>query len=163
MGAVLAPICVPLIAGIWGWEAAFIVIGMLGFVWVAVWIALYEKPDQQKRLSAEELAYIRSDEGVQVATPEVKGVAAKKVSWFKLLTYRQTWAFAFGKFMTDGVWWFFLFWLPTYLSAQYGMKGADIVLPLAVLYNMTMVGSIGGGWFPSYFMARAATSRMTAA
>ena len=71
-----------------------------------------------------------------------------------MLTYRQTWAFAFGKFMTDGVWWFFLFWLPTYLSAQYGMKGADIVLPLAVSYSMTMVGSIGGGWFPSYFMAR---------
>ena len=113
---------------------------------------IYEKPENQKRLSAEELAFIRSDAQV-IATP-APGVAEKKVSWFKLLTYRQTWAFAFGKFMTDGVWWFFLFWLPTYLSAQYGMKGAAIVLPLAVLYSMTMVGSIGGGWFPSYFMAR---------
>lgn len=115
---------------------------------------MYEKPEQQKRLSAEELAYIRSDQTVQPFTPEPAGAAAKKVSWFKLLTYRQTWAFAFGKFMTDGVWWFFLFWLPTYLSAQYGMKGADMMMPLAVLYSMTMVGSIGGGWFPSYFMAR---------
>ncbi|KQV11499.1 MULTISPECIES: MFS transporter [unclassified Pseudomonas] len=154
VGAVLAPICVPLIAGIWGWEAAFIVIGALGFVWVAVWIALYEKPEQQKRLSVQELAYIRSDQGAQALTGTDSGAAAKKVSWFKLLTYRQTWAFAFGKFMTDGVWWFFLFWLPTYLSAQYGMKGQAIVLPLAVLYSMTMVGSIGGGWFPSYFMSR---------
>jgi len=153
VGAILAPICVPLIAGIWGWEAAFIVIGMLGFVWVAVWIALYENPEKQKRLSAEELAYIRSDAQV-LTSPKTSDVAAKKVSWFKLLTYRQTWAFAFGKFMTDGVWWFFLFWLPTYLSAQYGMKGSAIVLPLAVLYTMTMVGSIGGGWFPSYFMSR---------
>lgn len=155
VGAILAPISVPLIASLWGWEAAFLVIGMLGFVWVGVWIALYQKPDQQKRLSAQELAYIRSDQTEQVLTDvEVPGAAAKKVSWFKLLTYRQTWAFAFGKFMTDGVWWFFLFWLPTYLSAQYGMKGQAIVLPLAVLYSMTMVGSIGGGWFPSYFMAR---------
>ncbi|WP_367375366.1 MFS transporter [Pseudomonas lini] len=154
VGAILAPICVPLIASLWGWEAAFIVIGMLGFVWVGVWIALYEKPEQQKRLSAQELAYIRSDQVVQVVTRPVPGVVDKKVSWFKLLTYRQTWAFAFGKFMTDGVWWFFLFWLPTYLSAQYGMKGQAIVMPLAVLYSMTMVGSIGGGWFPSYFMSR---------
>ena len=154
VGAILAPISVPLIAGLWGWEAAFIVIGALGFVWVVVWIALYEKPEQQKRLSVQELAYIRSDQGAQALTGTDSGAAAKKVSWFKLLTYRQTWAFAFGKFMTDGVWWFFLFWLPTYLSAQYGMKGQAIVLPLAVLYSMTMVGSIGGGWFPSYFMSR---------
>ncbi|MBV6320341.1 MFS transporter [Duganella violaceipulchra] len=150
VGAILAPICVPLIAGIWGWQAAFIMIGMLGFIWMSVWITLYEKPDQQRRLSAQELAYIRSDQPAAVAAP----AAAKKVSWFQLLKYRQTWAFAFGKFMTDGVWWFFLFWLPTYLSAQYGMKGDAIVVPLAVLYSMTMVGSIGGGWFPSYFMAR---------
>jgi ACS family hexuronate transporter-like MFS transporter len=154
VGAVLAPICVPLIAVQWGWEAAFIVIGMMGFVWVGVWIALYEKPEQQKRLSVQELAYIRSDETVQVVPSPAPEVAGKKISWLKLLSYRQTWAFVFGKFMTDGVWWFFLFWLPTYLSAQYGMKGADIVLPLAVLYSMTMVGSIGGGWFPSYFMSR---------
>ena len=160
VGAILAPISVPLIAGIWGWQAAFIMIGMLGFIWMSVWITLYEKPEQQKRLSALELAYIRSD-AVATSAPaetseEASMAAARKVSWFQLLKYRQTWAFAFGKFMTDGVWWFFLFWLPTYLSAQYGMKGDAIVVPLAVLYSMTMVGSIGGGWFPSYFMSRGA-------
>ncbi|MYM72214.1 MFS transporter [Duganella sp. FT134W] len=155
VGAILAPITVPLIAAVWGWQAAFIMIGMLGFIWMSVWLWLYEKPEQQKRLSAGELAYIRSDTVAPVEkTEEASIAAAKKVSWFQLLKYRQTWAFAFGKFMTDGVWWFFLFWLPTYLSAQYGMKGEAIVLPLAVLYSMTMIGSIGGGWFPSYFMAR---------
>ncbi|MYN28033.1 MULTISPECIES: MFS transporter [Duganella] len=155
VGAILAPITVPVLAAIWGWQAAFIMIGMLGFIWMSVWLWLYEKPEQQKRLSAGELAYIRSDTVAPVEkTEEASIAAAKKVSWFQLLKYRQTWAFAFGKFMTDGVWWFFLFWLPTYLSAQYGMKGEAIVLPLAVLYSMTMVGSIGGGWFPSYFMAR---------
>jgi ACS family hexuronate transporter-like MFS transporter len=155
VGAILAPISVPIIAGIWGWQAAFIMIGMLGFIWMSVWLWLYEKPEQQKRLSARELAYIRSDVVAPVETTEEASIAAaKKVSWTQLLKYRQTWAFAFGKFMTDGVWWFFLFWLPTYLSAQYGMKGDAIVVPLAVLYSMTMIGSIGGGWFPSYFMAR---------
>ncbi|MGV7209539.1 MFS transporter [Oxalobacteraceae bacterium A2-2] len=151
VGAILAPITVPLIAAAFGWQAAFVVIGAIGFIWLAFWMALYDKPEQQKRLSAAELAYIRSDQAPAQPAPAAGG---KKVSWFKLLGYRQTWAFAFGKFMTDGVWWFFLFWLPTYLSAQYGMKGEAIVLPLAVLYSMTMVGSIGGGWFPAYFMAR---------
>jgi MFS transporter, ACS family, hexuronate transporter len=155
IGAILAPITVPLIAAVWGWQSAFIIIGALGFLWMAVWLWLYEKPEQQKRLSKAELAYIRSDSVQPVEkTEEASAAAAKKVSWFQLLKYRQTWAFAFGKFMTDGVWWFFLFWLPTYLSAQYGMKGDAIIVPLAVLYSMTMIGSIGGGWFPSYFMSR---------
>ncbi|MYM23326.1 MFS transporter [Duganella sp. FT135W] len=152
VGAILAPISVPVLASLWGWQAAFIMIGMLGFIWMSVWLWLYEKPEKQPRLSAGELAYIRSDSVAPVAASV--DAPAKKVSWFQLLKYRQTWAFAFGKFMTDGVWWFFLFWLPTYLSAQYGMKGEAIVIPLAVLYSMTMIGSIGGGWFPSYFMAR---------
>jgi len=138
---------VPLIAAVWGWQAAFVMIGMLGFIWMSVWLWLYEKPEQQKRLSAVELAYIRSDTIAPVETTEEASIAAaKKVSWFQLLKYRQTWAFAFGKFMTDGVWWFFLFWLPTYLSAQYGMKGEAIVIPAGrACYSMTMVGSIGGG------------------
>lgn len=155
VGAILAPITVPVIAAVWGWQSAFIMIGMLGFIWMSVWLWLYEKPEQQPRLSKQELAYIRSDSAQPVEkTEEASAAAAKKVSWFQLLKYRQTWAFAFGKFMTDGVWWFFLFWLPTYLSAQYGMKGDAIIVPLAVLYSMTMIGSIGGGWFPSYFMSR---------
>mgnify|MGYP001027351686 FL=1 len=155
VGAILAPISVPLIAAVWGWQWAFIIIGAVGFFWMALWLWLYDKPEQQKRMSAAELAYIRSDQVVKVeTTEEASAAAARKTSWFQLLKYPQTWAFAFGKFMTDGVWWFFLFWLPTYLSAQYGMKGDAIIVPLAVLYSMTMIGSIGGGWFPSYFMAR---------
>ena len=155
VGAILAPITVPLIAATWGWQSAFVIIGLIGFLWMAMWLWLYEKPEQQKRLSKAELAYIRSDSVQPVEkTEEASAAAARKVSWFQLLKYRQTWAFAFGKFMTDGVWWFFLFWLPTYLSAQYGMKGDAIIVPLAVLYSMTMIGSIGGGWFPSYFMSR---------
>lgn len=154
VGAILAPITVPLIASIWGWQSAFIMIGMVGFIWMAVWLTLYDTPERQPRLSAQELAYIRRDQTSAAAPATNAATPAAKVSWLQLLKYRQTWAFAFGKFMTDGVWWFFLFWLPTYLSAQYGMKGDAIVVPLAVLYSMTMIGSIGGGWFPSYFMAR---------
>ena len=149
VGAILAPLTVPLIAAAWGWQAAFMIIGAIGFIWMAAWAMLYQRPEQQKRLSASELAYIRSDQAASAAADP-----AQKVSWFRLLAYRQTWAFAFGKFMTDGVWWFFLFWLPKYLSAHYGMGKQDIVVPLAVLYSMTMVGSIGGGWFPAYFMKR---------
>ncbi len=78
----------------------------------------------------------------------------KKISWIKLLSYRQTWSFFFGKFLTDGVWWFFLFWLPAYLKAQYNLTGTEIMLPIAVLYSMTVVGSIGGGWFPAYFIKK---------
>ncbi|UGQ45776.1 MFS transporter [Massilia endophytica] len=150
VGAILAPLTVPWIALTWGWQAAFIAIGAIGFVWMVAWQILYDAPEKQKRLGADELAFIRSDTGSTAqAAP-----AGAKVPWFRLLAYRQTWAFAFGKFMTDGVWWFFLFWLPKYLSAQYGMGPADIVIPLAVLYSMTMVGSIGGGYFPAYFMNR---------
>ena len=152
VGAILAPLTVPLIAAHWGWQSAFIVIGGIGFLWMGLWIWLYDAPEQQPRLKAAELAYINSDAGV-VAAPTGTPV---KGSWFKLLGYRQTWAFAFGKFMTDGVWWFFLFWLPKYMSAQYGMTATDMIIPLAVLYSMTMVGSIGGGWLPTWFLNRGA-------
>lgn len=150
VGAILAPLTVPLIAAYWGWELAFIIIGALGFIWLAFWLMLYEKPSEQKRLSAEEFDYIHSDSLDQTA--EEKKADEKKIPWISLLKYKQTWAFAFGKFMTDGIWWFFLFWLPAYLKAQYGMQGTEIMLPLVVLYSMTMVGSIGGGWFPTYFI-----------
>jgi ACS family hexuronate transporter-like MFS transporter len=148
VGAILAPLTVPLIALYWGWQAAFVIIGAIGFIWMIFWLTFFDTPDKQKRLSAEELAYIRSD----VAAGPAAAPTGVKLSWMQLLGYRQTWAFVAGKFLTDGVWWFFLFWLPKYLSAQYGMGKEDIVLPLAVLYSMTMVGSIGGGWFPAYFM-----------
>ncbi|MFZ6654457.1 MFS transporter [Undibacterium sp. TJN19] len=153
IGAILAPLTVPWIAETWGWQTAFVAIGAVGFIWMIFWSIFYEKPEQQKRLSASELAYINSGE-VPAADNTAPGTPEKKISWITLLSYRQTWAFIIGKFMTDGVWWFFLFWLPKYLQAQYQMQKTDIVIPLAVLYSMTMVGSIGGGWFPSYFMKR---------
>ncbi|MDB5246237.1 MAG: major facilitator superfamily 1 [Segetibacter sp.] len=165
VGAILAPLTVPWIELNWGWEAAFIVVGAVGFLWLFFWLYYYETPEKQKRLSAAEFGYINSDKDPLPVSKEVlKGAgpdpaagvgpdsAVGKVSWVKLLSFKQTWAFVFGKFMTDGVWWFFLFWLPAYLKAQYGMTGTQIMLPLAVLYSMTMFGSIGGGWFPAHFM-----------
>ncbi|WP_443937497.1 MFS transporter [Pedobacter sp. MW01-1-1] len=153
VGAILAPATVPYIAEAWGWEATFLIIGAIGFVWLFFWFIFYEKPENQKKLSKAELDYILSDTDQQETTTSDE-VEAKKVSWVKLLGFKQTWAFAFGKFMTDGVWWFFLFWLPSYLKAQYGMEGTQIVFPLAVLYSMTMIGSVGGGWFPAYFLKK---------
>jgi len=156
VGAILAPLTVPWIATNWGWQTAFILIGAIGFIWMLFWLWLYDKPTKQKRLSAAEFEYINSDSKDTVAADEQAG-AVEKVAWFKLLGYRQTWAFVFGKFMTDGVWWFFLFWLPKYLEAQYGMIDKAIMIPLAVLYSMTMFGSIGGGWFPTYFIRKGYT------
>ena len=152
VGAILAPLTVPWIAKHWGWEAAFFIIGAIGFLWLFFWLAFYEKPEKQKRLSAAELEYIHSDTEQSELTAST--ATAEKVSWFKLLAYKQTWAFTFGKFMTDGVWWFFLFWLPAYLKDQYGMTGTEIMLPLSLLYSMTMFGSIGGGYFPIYFIRK---------
>jgi ACS family hexuronate transporter-like MFS transporter len=150
IGAILAPLTVPWIALHWGWESAFIVIGAIGFVWMFFWYVMYEKPEKQKRLSQAELDYILEDEIVE--TIDEKSVSEEKISWVKLLKYKQTWAFIFGKFMTDGIWWFFLFWLPKYLEAQFGLIKTDITLPLTVLYSMTMVGSIYGGYLPMYFI-----------
>jgi ACS family hexuronate transporter-like MFS transporter len=152
IGAILAPITVPWIYSNWGWEAAFIIIGAIGFLWLLFWLTLYEKPEKQKRLSAAELNYINSDE--DKSTPTQTVTPDEKVSWFQLLGYKQTWAFAFGKFMTDGVWWFFLFWLPAYLKAQYGIIDKAVTLPLTVLYTLAMVGSIMGGWLPMYFIRK---------
>ena len=148
VGAILAPLTVPWIAKNWGWESAFIIIGAVGFLWIYFWNTFYEKPEKQKRLSPAELEFINSD------SEERGSVIEEKTPWLKLLRYNQTWAFTFGKFMTDGVWWFFLFWLPAYLKDQYKMTGTEIMLPLAALYSMTMLGSICGGWFPIYFIRK---------
>jgi ACS family hexuronate transporter-like MFS transporter len=153
VGAILAPLTVPWIAINWGWQSAFLIIGIVGFLWMIFWLWLYKIPTKQKRLSATELEYINSDTKVDAA-PNEPLLGKERVRWFKLLAYKQTWAFAFGKFMTDGGWWFFLFWLPKYLYAEYGMLDTQIMLPLAVLYSMTMFGSIGGGWFPVYFIRK---------
>ena len=154
VGAILAPLTVPWIAVHWGWQAAFIVVGAIGFLWILFWKFMYEKPENQKKLSKEEYDYITSEnENTDIQIVETE----EKVAWIKLLSYRQTWAFVIGKFLTDGVWWFFLFWLPKYLQAEFNMEGTAIVLPLAVLYSMTMIGSIGGGWFPVYFIKKGFT------
>jgi MFS transporter, ACS family, hexuronate transporter len=151
VGAILAPLTVPWIGANWGWEMAFILIGATGFLWLIFWLIFYDKATEQKRLSKAEFDYINSDKEDQVVA---ETTVTEKVSWTKLLGYKQTWAFTFGKFMTDGVWWFFLFWLPAYLKAQYGMTSLEIALPLTVLYSMTMFGSIGGGWFPVYYFKK---------
>lgn len=155
VGAILAPLTVPWIATNWGWEAAFFIIGSIGFLWLIFWFIFYEKPENQKRLSKEEFNYINSDQVESDSENSTKNT--EDLSWVKLLGYKQTWAFAVGKFLTDGVWWFFLFWLPAYLKDQYHMTGTQIILPLTVLYSLTMFGSIGGGWFPIYFIKKGYT------
>ena len=150
VGAILAPLTVPWIAVNYGWESAFILVGAIGFLWIIFWYIFYEIPTKQNRLSKAELEYINHDD--LVVAEKTEEIVAQKVSWTKLLSYKQTWAFILGKFLTDGIWWFFLFWLPKYLEAQFGMVKTDIVLPLSVLYSMTMFGSIYGGWFPIYFI-----------
>ena len=151
VGAILAPLSVPWIESNYGWEAAFLIVGAVGFIWLIFWLIFYEKPEEQTRMSKEELAYIQAGDEVVEKTNE-PAEPHKNIPWVQLLGYKQTWSFIFGKFMTDGVWWFFLFWLPAFLNDQYGMQKTEIMLPLAVLYSLTMFGSIGGGWFPTYFI-----------
>ncbi|WP_018629891.1 MFS transporter [Niabella aurantiaca] len=153
IGAVVAAPLVYFIVDKWHWQGAFIVVGLLGFLWLVLWFFFYERPEKQKRLSAAELQYIQQDDEAEGGVTASEA-APQKVSWWKLLGYKQTWSFAVGKFMTDGVWWFFLFWLPAYLKAQYGMIDSDISMPIMVIYSLTMIGSISGGWFPMYFIKR---------
>lgn len=149
VGAILAPLLVPWIVKHWGWEAAFLIIGAVGFSWLIFWFWLYEIPSRSKRVGKPEFEYIHSD---NVAEKPEETMSSEKVSWFKLLKFKQTWAFSFGKFMTDGVWWFYLFWLPAFLKAQYGMTGMQVAFPLAVLYTLSTVGSVTGGLAPMYFI-----------
>ncbi|MEA4976131.1 MAG: MFS transporter [Paludibacter sp.] len=154
IGAVVTPLTVPLIVENWGWQWAFYIIGGISIIWVPFWFWLYEKPKKmldKGKINQAEFDYIHSDNEVESSELKEK---EEKVSWLKLFTYKQTWSFTFGKFMTDGVWWFFLFWLPAYLKAQYNMEDLQIMLPLGIVYTMTMIGSIAGGWFPAYFIKR---------
>ena len=154
IGALVAPLTIPLLAKHLGWEMAFIVIGALGFIWMGLWVFLYTSPAKSKYVNAAELAYIEQD-GQKEDTPEVSEEEQKKISLWKCFTFRQTWAFIVGKFMTDGVWWFFLFWTPSYLNTQFGIKTSD---PLGMaliftLYAITML-SIYGGKLPTIFINR---------
>ncbi len=144
VGAVVAPLTVPWIALNWGWQWAFILTGVVGFAWLACWLLIYQPPESHPRLSPGELAYIRSDP----AEP------ATHIPWARLLQHRQTWAFALGKFMTDPVWWFFLFWLPSFFKANFGVGLTQISLPLIIVYLAADVGSIGGGWLSSSLIRR---------
>ncbi len=147
VGALVTPLVVPVITLAWGWRWAFILTGAVGFIWLIFWLALYHKPEDHPKLSSVELAHIRSD------PPE----STAKVPWASLLPHRQTWAFAIGKFMTDPIWWVYLFWLPDFLNKQYGLGLKDFGLPLVVVYVMADVGSIGGGWLSSTLIKRGRT------
>ena len=149
VGAIVAPIAVPAIVLAWGWQAAFIITGAIGFIWIIFWFIFYEIPKKQRRLKAAELEYIHSDVDEQQESEE-------HIPWLQLLKYRQTWLFFIGKGLTDPVWWFYLFWIPGWLSEVRG-TGLDVKsfgLPLAFIYTATTVGSIGGGWISSYMIKR---------
>lgn len=150
IGAIVAPLTVPAIAELWGWKWAFILTGLVGFIWLIFWFILYEVPKKHKKLSQAEFEYIHSDPEDE---KDADGVT-KKVSWSKLLTFKQTWAFAAGKFLTDPVWWFYLFWLPDFLEKQYGLLGTAKSLPLALAYTLSIIGSVFGGWLPMWFIKK---------
>lgn len=153
VGALAAPISIPFIAKAYGWEMSFIIIGALGFVWMGFWIFLYDKPEKHSKVNVAELEYIQQDITADSKLVGYVAETADKVSFANCFKYKQTWAFAFGKFMTDGVWWFFLFWTPAYLSSVYGMDSTQAALPLFVLYAITLL-SIIGGWLPTYFVEK---------
>ncbi|HXI00730.1 MAG TPA: MFS transporter [Sphingobacteriaceae bacterium] len=150
VGAVIAPLVVPWIAINYSWQIAFIATGAVGFLWLIFWFFLYEIPAKHKKLSKAEFDYIHSD-NEEIAVVDGKE-AAPQISWGKLLTYKQTWAFISGKFLTDGIWWFFLFWLPAFLIAEYGLVGMQVSFPIAVVYFMTTFGSVLGGYLPMWFV-----------
>jgi ACS family hexuronate transporter-like MFS transporter len=151
IGAILAPLTVPFIVVIWGWQCAFILTGLTGFIWLILWLLVYEVPAKHKKLSQAEYEYIHSDEDESSSTGNSNSI---KLSWAQLLGYKQTWAFAVGKFLTDPVWWFYLFWLPDFLEKQYGLTNTQIALPVALAYTMATIGSIVGGWLPMYFIKK---------
>lgn len=154
IGALIAPLTIPLLAKAYGWEMAFIIIGVLGFIWMGVWVFVYDKPEKSKYVNAAELEYIRQDKLIEASAETVE--KPKKLGILEALKYRQTWAVIAGRFMADGVWWFFLFWTPSYLNTQFGIKTTE---PLGMaliftLYAITML-SIIGGKLPTVFIDKA--------
>jgi MFS transporter, ACS family, hexuronate transporter len=144
VGAIATPLVVPWITLTWGWYWAFIVTGLLGFVWLAFWLPLYRRPEEHPGLGAAELAHIRSDP----PDPTVN------IPWRRLIPHRQTWAFMIGKFMTDPIWWLYLFWIPDFFNRNYGIDLKTIGPPLVVIYLVADVGSVGGGWLSSSLIKR---------
>jgi MFS transporter, ACS family, hexuronate transporter len=143
-GAIVTPLVVPWITLHWGWRWAFVITGALGFVWLVFWLVLYRKPEEHPRVSKAELAYIRSDPSEPI----------RKIKWISLFPHRQTWAFVMGKFMIDPIWWFYLFWVPDFLQRRHGLALIKIGLPIMVIYLISDVGSVGGGWLSSWLIQR---------
>ena len=147
IGAIVTPLIIPWITIRWGWRAGFVFTGALGFLWVVLWLAFYRKPEEHPRVSPEELAYIRSD-------PQEPRT---RVKWLSLLPHRQTWAFVAGKFVIDPIWWFYLFWAPDFLQRKHGLSLMQIGIPLMVIYVISDVGSVAGGWLSSLLVRRGRT------
>ncbi|MFC4296342.1 MFS transporter [Novosphingobium tardum] len=147
VGAIITPLLVPLLVLWFDWRVAFYLTGLLGFAWLAAWWFIYRRPEDHPRVSAEELAYIRQDPADPV----------EAIGWGRLLTVRETWAYALGKFMIDPIWWFFLFWLPGYLFERYNLDLKSFGLPLAAIYIISDLGSIAGGWLSSSLIKRGFT------
>lgn len=147
MGALLAPAVVPWLATSYGWEWAFVGTGAIGFLWLILWWPLYRPPAEHPRVSVAELEWIRSD------PPE----PATKIPWLQLFGYRETWAFAIGKFLTDSMWWFYMTWFPKFLHQQHGLNLLSIGVPLVIIYLMADGGSLAGGWLSSFMIRRGAT------
>ena len=146
VGAITAPIIVSAITVALGWQWAFIITGALGFVWVIFWLRYYQKPNEHKRVTAEELEYIHQDEDEKNE--------ASSVRWIELFKHRQTIGICSTRFISDWVWWFFLFWIPDFLSKTHGINIKEVVLPLVVIYAISSIGGIGGGWLSSYFIRK---------
>ncbi len=144
VGAIIAPLIVPYLAVNYGWRMTFLILGAIGLSWLIFWYKFYDTPKDHKHLTKAEFDYIHSDAD-EVVT---EAYAAEKVSWGDLLKFKQTWAFVLGKFLTDGVWWFYLFWLPDFLKEQYGLTGTALSLPISLVYVLATLGSVFGGWLP---------------
>jgi ACS family hexuronate transporter-like MFS transporter len=145
VGAIVAPLTVPWIFINWGWQWAFVLTGALGFIWLLFWLPVYRRPTEHPKLSVAELAYIQSDPPDPPAT---------KIPWIQLVPHRQTTAFAIGKFMTDPVWWFYLYWIPSFLREKHGLELSTVGLPLITIYLIADLGSVGGGWLSSSYIKR---------
>jgi len=144
VGAIVTLLCVPTLAEKLGWQSAFIFTGSIGIVWVVAWLVLYRRPEVHPKVSAEELAMIQADPETQV----------ESVPWIRVLPRRETWAFALGKFFSDPVWTFFLFWLPKYLQDTYHLTLMQLPVPTLIVYNASTIGSIYGGWLSGSFINR---------
>ncbi len=142
VGAIIAPLAVPWVALHFGWHAAFLITGIFSLAWIVTWFFTFRKPTEKRSLRKAELNYINS---------EPEPAAGPATPWIKLIGFRQTWAFAIGKFLTDPIWWFYLYWLPSFFSNRYHMDLSHLGLPLIVVYNASTIGSIGGGWLPIPF------------